>query len=855
MESALYGKLSEPRQFVYPNGFYESLPEPDFKPHAIEVLKKRYLMHGETPKDRLYSVATQVASAELQYGMPEEKVVELTRDFYIMMAKLEFLPNSPTLSGSGRGLQLSACYVLPIEDSLEGIFETLKQTALVHKAGGGTGYDFSRLRPDGALISSTGRGSGGPLPFMAIYDTMGWAIKQGGVRHGANMGVLKVNHPDILNFIRSKSVPDEKSRGVIRDFKDRTGLDDNSKYVKALEDVLISDIQLPNFNLAVGITEKWMELAREGKEYDLINHKNEVTGRLNAKEVLEEIIESVWKKGDPGIVFLDRMNRYNPTPEIGTIEATNPCGEQPLLPYESCNLGSINLARMLKGKEIDYELLGKTVEKAVRFLDDVIDVNPYPIPQVEEMTIANRKIGLGVMGFADMLIQMGIPYSSEEGITKAEEVMKFINEKAYKVSCELAETKGAFPNFEKSIYANKQKIRNATRTTIAPTGTLSLLCGASSGAEPIFRIFYDRGSVYKDGVPQVVQEVVNPYIEYILKEKTADYKKIMEQIRKEGTIQTIDGVPEDVKKLFLTADEIDLEWHVRMQSAFQKHVNNAVSKTINFGANATKEDVAKAYWLAYELGLKGITVYRDGSKGKQVLTPIQVKKEEISIEELLKEHPSGEQILSMIQERIGKRSINEFLEEHPLRGRKLYGVTCLPGATFEAKTGCGSFYITLNRDKYGPVEIFNNMNPPGGCAGAQTAACGILGSRMLHDSTTSLAYLEKHFKTISCLKKNEIAKEMCCSEALAKTSADIRGIMDLLPEGYDELFFEAAKKWFETKKTEGNHDEKMINKVGVISNRDGYNRVDARCPDCGERLEFGEGCKGGKCSGCGFSSC
>ncbi len=856
MESALYEKLSEP---ISHNGFYESLSEPIFSDHAIEVLKKRYLGQGETPKDRLYSVATQIAGAERQYGMPEENVEGLTRDFYEMMAQLQFLPNSPTLRGGGRGLQLSACYVLPVKDSMESIFDTIKQTALIHKAGGGTGYDWSELRPYGASISSTGGHSKGPLSFMEIINVIGRIVEQGGARQGANMGVLRVTHPDILKFIRSKSMPDEMSQSIIEYFKEATGLDDNSNYVRTLEDVLVSYTQLKNFNISVGVTEEWMELAKEGKEYDLINHRNEVTGRLNAKEVLEEVIEAAWKKGDPGIMFLDRMNRDNPTPELGTIVATNPCGEQPLLPFESCNLGSINLARMLKGKEIDYELLGKTVETAVRFLDDVIDVNPYPVREVEEMTKGNRKIGLGVMGFADMLVQLGIPYTSEEGVTKAEEVMKFINEKAYEVSCELAEIKGAFPNFEKSIYANKQKIRNAARTTIAPTGTLSLLCGVSSGVEPQFRLIYKRESVHDDvGKPKVVQEVTHPYLEGILKEKTADYKEIMKQVRTEGTIQTIDGVPEDVKRLFLTANEIDLEWHVRMQSAFQKHVDNAVSKTINFGANATKEDVAKAYWRAYELGLKGITVYRDMSKGKQVLTSIQVKKEEKSIETMLKDHPESEKILSMIREKTGGKSLDEFLDEHPIRGRKIPGVHWLPGATYQAETGCGPFFITINSDKHGVVELFANMNPPGGCSDSQTAGSGILSSGFFHCNGKP-EYIIKHFASIHCPNTNKLLKKMSCSEAISMALKMYKDMQQSLSEKYQDNYVE---RFFEVAQGLNGSNGKNNNKEAVVpthmvSNRDGRNLVDAMCPDCGATLQFGEGCRGGKCEtyGCGYSSC
>jgi len=552
--------------------------------NAVKVLERRYLLKDErgkvveTPSEMFQRVATHVARAEKLYGGDPQKYAEIFRK---MMSSLRFLPNSPTLMNAGTPLgQLSACFVLPVEDSIEGIFETLKHMAIIHKTGGGTGFSFSKIRPKGDVVRSTSGVASGPLSFMKIFDVTTEVIKQGGRRRGANMGVLDVTHPDILEFIVAK----EK------------------------ENILT------NFNISVAVSNEFMEKAIANEDYELVNPRNgEVVRTLNAGEVFRLIARSAWLSGDPGLLFMDRINEDNPTPSIGKIEATNPCGEQPLLPYESCNLGSINLAKFVKDGEIDWEGLDEIIPLAVRFLDDVIDVNVFPLKKIEEMTKANRKIGLGVMGFADMLIQMEIPYESEEALIVAERLMKFISERAREASKELAEERGSFPNFEISTLKHYGAMRNATVTTIAPTGSISIIAGCSSGIEPIFAVSYVRHVM--DGVSLFE---TNPYFEREMKRRGIP-RDVLVKVAKSGSVQNISEIPEDLKKIFLTALDISPEFHVRMQAAFQKYTDNAVSKTVNLPENATISDVERVFIEAYRLGCKGITVYRYGSRSQQVL--------------------------------------------------------------------------------------------------------------------------------------------------------------------------------------------------------------------------------------------
>jgi ribonucleoside-diphosphate reductase alpha chain len=528
-------------------------------------------------------VAREVARVEARYGGKESELVE--EEFYRMMADLDFLPNSPTLMNAGTRLgQLSACFVLPVEDSMESIFETLKNMALVHQSGGGTGFSFSRLRPGGDIVSSTKCASSGPLSFMKVYDMATDVVKQGGRRRGANMGVLRVDHPDVMAFITAKKNPK-----VFR-----------------------------NFNLSVAITDEFMRRADKGREYSLVNPRDgSQLGKLNAKDVFRLIVTMAWNSGDPGLIFIDEVNRHNPTPELGKIESTNPCGEQPLLANESCNLGSINLARFVVGdKKIDWKRLERVVRLGVRFLDNVIDANNYPLDAVEEVTKSNRKIGLGVMGFADMLVKLKMPYNSDGAVKMAENVMKFVHDKARDESVRLGKERGSFPNFKKSRLSRKYKsLRNASVTTVAPTGTVSIIAGCSSGIEPIFGVSFVRNVM---SGAQLIE--MNREFEFIAKQKGFFSKELMMEIAQKGSVQGVKGVPADVRRVFVTAFDVSPEWHIRVQAGFQKHTDSAVSKAINFPATATIEDFEKAFRLAYKLKCKGITAYRYGSKEGQVLS-------------------------------------------------------------------------------------------------------------------------------------------------------------------------------------------------------------------------------------------
>jgi len=557
--------------------------------NAIKVLKNRYLMKDyegkvtETPSQMLRRVAKAVAKADLLYDKKSD-VKRAEETFYQIMANREFLPNSPTLMNAGTRLgQLSACFVLPVEDSIDGIFTTLKHMAMIHQSGGGTGFSFSKLRPAGDIVGSTKGVASGPVSFMTIYDAATNVIKQGGRRRGANMAILDVTHPDVLKFIEAKS---------------REGI-------------------LTNFNISVAVTDQFMDAVEKDAEVALINPRSgKVEAKLRARHVFDLIVSNAWRTGDPGIVFIDEINRYNPTPKLGEIRSTNPCGEQPLLPFESCNLGSINLVKMVKDREVDWEKLRKVTRTAVHFLDNVIDVNRYPVPEIGEVTRANRKIGLGVMGFADMLSMLGVPYDSEEALAMGEEVMKFVSDEATKKSVEIGEKRGAFPNFRGSIWEKKgyKTIRNSTVTTVAPTGTISIIAGCSGGIEPIFAVAFVRNVMESTRLLEIQST-----FEKLAKERGVYSRDLMLEIAKTGSIQNMEEVPEDVRRIFVTSLDIDPEWHVRMQAGFQKYVDNAVSKTVNLPPDATVEDVRRVYLLAYKLKCKGITVYRYGSKREQVL--------------------------------------------------------------------------------------------------------------------------------------------------------------------------------------------------------------------------------------------
>lgn len=737
--------------------------------NAIEVLKRRYLKKDEegriieTPEELFRRVATAIAEIDALYGKTEKEVSETKEIFYELITSLKFLPNSPTLMNAGTPLgQLSACFVLPVDDSMEGIFDAVKYAAIIHKSGGGTGFSFSRLRPKGDVVGSTKGISSGPVSFMSVFDAATEAVKQGGRRRGANMGLLRVDHPDIMEFITCK--------------------DDLTRFT--------------NFNISVGLTEEFMKAVINDEEYNLINPRSgKVVNRLKAKEVFDRIIHQAWKNGEPGIVFLDRVNASNPTPELGEIEATNPCGEQPLLPYESCNLGSLNLAKMIKDKDIDWELLKDTVWKAVHFLDNVIDANRYPLELIEKNTKANRKIGLGVMGWADMLIQLKIPYNSKDALSLAEKIMKFILEQGRLASMELAKERGTFPNYEKSIYYNKMPLRNATITTIAPTGTLSIIAGCSSGIEPLFAICFARNVM--DGTRLVE---VNPYFKGEMKKLGLWSDEIAEKIADTGSIQGIMEIPDEIKRIFVTAHEISPSDHIRMQAAFQQYVDNAVSKTVNLPNDATEDDVREVYLLAYRLGCKGVTVYRDGSRQGQVIQ-------------------KGKSQIETAQISLKPRRRPEVLQ----------GVTRL------MKTGCGNLYITINKDeKNKPFEVFTNIGKAGGCAASQAEAIGRLISLALR-SGIEPQEIVKQLKGISCHSPvwSSNGKITSCSDAIAKAiESEIR---------------EAKVQLIEKQENKNAHPEESYQKSNLEAVHYGA------CPECGGSLSYEEGCA--ICHSCGFTKC
>src|SRR3989442_1767369 len=564
---------------------------------ALRVLRERYLTRQggevvETPEEMCWRVALTIARGEARYGRSEAAVREIAEAFYDIMIEGDFLPNSPTLmnAGKGNGLQYSACYVLPVGDSMEEIFDSVKAAAIIHKSGGGTGFAFSRLRPKDGIVSSTGGRASGPVSFLRVFNGATEAVKQGGTRRGANMGILRVDHPDILEFIDCKL-----------------------------------DGGITNFNISVAATDTFMEALSRGEEYDLVNpHTKKVVGRLSAREVFDRMVSAAWRTGDPGMVFIDRINASpaNPTPDLGQVEATNPCGEQPLLPNEACNLGSLNVSKFARPGDdtelsIDWDEMERVVRLAVRFLDDVIEMNPYPLPEIDATVKSNRRIGLGIMGWADLLFIMGIPYDSQEAIDLAERLMSFVKDKAHDQCAKLAEERGPFPNWSKSIYKDVRPMRNSTVTTIAPTGTISMIAGCSSGIEPIFALAFQHRVKQPDG--ERVLTFVNETFEAIAKARGFYSDALKEEIPRRGSLTGIPCLPENAANVFKTSHDIPFEWHVRHQAAFQRYTDNGVSKTINLPNDASEEDVASAYRLAWELGCLGITVFRDGCKGEQVL--------------------------------------------------------------------------------------------------------------------------------------------------------------------------------------------------------------------------------------------
>jgi ribonucleoside-diphosphate reductase alpha chain len=752
--------------------------------NAMTVLKKRYLKKdpegnvAETPEELFRRVAKNIAQADRLYH-PEIDLLPIEDEFYSLMASLDFLPNSPTLMNAGRELQqLSACFVLPVGDSMDEIFDAVKQMALIQKSGGGTGFSFSRIRPRNDVVGSTQGVSSGPVSFMSVFDTATETIKQGGTRRGANMGILRVDHPDILDFIQCKE----------------------------------GDHHFNNFNISVAATNEFMEAVEKEKEYALQNPRTkEVMRSLNAPLVFEKIVYYAWKNGDPGIIFIDRINQDNPTPQVGQIESTNPCGEQPLLPYESCNLGSINLSNMVRNGTIDWERLGSVTEKAVHFLDNVIDMNCYTLPQIEAMTKANRKIGLGVMGFADLLILLGIPYNSPKALEIGEKVMSSIQKRAREASKELALKRGSFPNFDGSIYKNRwDAMRNATLTTIAPAGTISIIAGTSSGIEPIFALAFIRRVLEGKELLEV-----NPYFEALSRQEGFYSEDLMKKIAHSGNIQNLKEVPENIRKLFVTAHDITPEDHIRMQAAFQKYTDNAVSKTVNFPHEATVDDVAKVYKLAYELGCKGVTIYRDRSRTKQVLYKGVTS-------------PSR-----------GPLKEEEEFREGERKPKARHDV--IHGSTRKIHTGCGNLYVTVNEDREGNLfEIFNQIGKAGGCAASQSEAIGRLVS-LAFRSGIEPEDIVRQLKGISCHTPvwYREGKILSCSDAVAKAIEWHLKEKERRPKTEAEIKISFPKH---PPKEERSYSQKGLDLI--------FQR--GACPECGGPLIFEEGCV--KCF-CGYSDC
>lgn len=761
--------------------------------NSLKVLEKRYLKKdgegrvAETPDGMFRRVAHTIAAIDKDYGADSKSIAETEEGFYRVMAELLFLPNSPTLMNAGRPLgQLSACFVLPIEDSMDSIFETLKSTAIIHKSGGGTGFSFSRLREKNSRVQATGGIASGPISFLKVFDAATQAVKQGGTRRGANMGMLRVDHPDILEFITCKE----------------------------------KDKEICNFNISVSVTDKFWEALQKGEDYDLISPSTgKVSSRLNAKEVFDLIVKSAHRNGEPGLIFIDKMNRFNPTPEVGLYEATNPCGEQVLLPYESCNLGSINLLNMVvkkeQGYEMDWDLLADTTRKAVHFLDNVIDANKHPIKAIEQQTRLTRKIGLGVMGWASLLTRLGIPYDSEKALELAGRMMSFILTEARMKSLQIAKVKGVFPAFNKSIYAGageKMRFRNATLTTLAPTGTISIIGGpCSSGIEPNFAICYHRSVMDKTKLIET-----DSVFEEAAKERGFYSKELMEHIASEGSIQGLAEIPDDIKRTFVTSHDIAPEWHIRMQAEFQKYTDNAVSKTINFSHSATEEDVRKAYVLAYELGCKGITVYRDGSRDEQVLNVTKKeKKETVSDKPAVKE---------------------DIVEPRPRP-------EVTTGTTSKVLTGCGNLYVTINNDENGkPFEVFTQMGKAGGCAASQLEAIGRLASLALRSGIDRKVIIEQ-LRGIRCPVPSwdKGTRIFSCADAVSRVLEKrlIEKPLPVLEPAHSAIAVSVA----------GCEEAALKPSEAFMA---GANMVGV-CPDCGSPLHHEEGCL--KCHGCGYSRC
>ena len=750
---------------MYQPEFPAALSQVELNPNAQVVIAKRYLRKGadgkpvEEPTAMFWRVAAAVAAEEAKYPGSPYSTGDLAAAFYGLMTSWRFLPNSPTLMNAGTDLgQLAACFVLPVGDSIDEIFDAVKHAAMIHKSGGGTGFSFSRLRPKNAIVGSTGGVASGPLSFLRIFNTATEQIKQGGTRRGANMGILRVDHPDIIEFIRAK---------------EREG-------------------ELNNFNLSVGLTEAFMQAVEADASYDLVApNTQQVVEQLKAREVFNLLVQKAWESGDPGIVFLDRINRDNPTPAQGEIESTNPCGEQPLLPYEACNLGSINLAKFAgpaAGAEdgVDWASLKETVHLAVRFLDNVIDASKYPLPQIDAKVRENRKIGLGVMGFADLLFQLSVPYDSQEALVLGERLMQFVLTEARSASKSLATERGPFPAYAASIWGDRNlgPYRNATVTTIAPTGTLSIIAGCSSGIEPLFALAFTRHVMDGEKLTEV-----NPYFEDALRAAECHSKNLMREVAEKGTVQHLEHLPEDIRRVYVTARDIAPKWHLKMQAAFQKYTDNAVSKTVNLPHEATQDDIRAIYWMAYETGCKGVTVYRDGCKSTQVLC-------------------TGE----AGQEQAGKPQEKGVVKARP---------DLVYGFTQKVETGLGVLYLTVNEVDGKPFEVFCTIGKSGRSITAKAEAIGRLVSLALRSGVTVKEIVQQ-------------LKGIGGEHPVFRKKGLLLSIPDAISWVLENRYMGGASRPVET-------------------NGNGNGLANPTCPDCGQELVFEEGCF--VCKNCGYTKC
>jgi ribonucleoside-diphosphate reductase alpha chain len=811
------------------------LMEPQLSDNAKYIAKTRYSMKSENGEafedvsDIFWRVASTVAKGDLNFGKSQEEVTNLAKDFYNLMAEQKFLPNTPCLVNAGKThQQLSACFVLPIEDSMDSILETMSNMAKIHKSGGGTGFSFSRLRPSGDYIKTSGGTTVGPVSFMQAYNDVTAQIKQGGVRRGANMGMLSINHPDVLRFAVVKL--DEWSLtnfnislAVTNDFMVKVELDkkfliddlipeDIIEEIKEAEANRNADARLREVEVWVKKLYEWAGAKNEGEGYELINPRTgQVATKLNAAKVFNLVTRLAWQFGDPGLVFIDRMNEpsSNPVPSVGKIEATNPCGEQPLLPYDACNLASVNLSKLVKGNDLDWTELKRIVYAGVHFLDNVVEINEFPVPQIREMVSNTRRIGLGIMGFADTLFKLGVKYDSELGIEWAKKIMKFVTASAKVATCELAKVRGVFPLWNVSVFANTDyRPRNMALTTIAPTGTISMIADASSGIEPVFSLGFQKNTVEGKTL-----YLVNPVLVDELKKRNIYSRDLIEKIVKnEGSLKNIEEIPEDVRKVFITALEISPEWHIRIQAAFQEFTDNAVSKTINLAEDSTIEDVQNAYKLAYSLGTKGITIYRTGSRSFE---PIQTVK------------PSDAKAME------GKDNVNVILP------RKKPTPIIANGTRVKKKCDVGSVYTSIFYEKGdGPVEVFVNLGKSGGYLAASAEVTGRLASLALKYGAT-LDEISEQLVGISCGQKVGMGN----GAVLSMFDAVGKSLLEIAKGEQLSMFAE--------------HNSE-ITKVDVIKSNEEMTQAESKfgaCSDCGSPLRAEEGCF--KCTNpfCGYSKC